>query len=103
MEAVRATLEAYAAGKIKLGKIPVKTQKSLICSAPSVIACEGNEGLTINPHTYTRLQIAEFLGWTIGRERNNAKQLDFRCKVAFHCLEAVERGLAKPTDFDLID
>ncbi|MHB8972622.1 MAG: hypothetical protein ACYC3X_22095 [Pirellulaceae bacterium] len=79
-------LTAYAAGQIELGPIDKKTKTSYVCDAPSVLPVDVD--LLINPHPYTRIQVAEFLGWVIKKDKG--VQPDFKCKVAFHCLEAVE-------------
>lgn len=98
MESVRSVLLAYASGNPgiseQLGEIPSKTKDGCICEAPSVVF---DDSQSTGDHPYTRHQVAKFLGWT--RKNNSGIQPDFRCDTAFKCLEVVERGLAKETDF----
>jgi hypothetical protein len=42
-------------------------------------------------HRGTHLQVAEFLGWT----KKGGKEPDFKCQVAFKCLEALEADVVK--------
>ena len=75
-----ATVLAYAAGKVTLGKVPTKTKVAALRYAPSFIVGQMINGSVDHSHPYTSEQLAQFLG--IGQPRVAA---------ALRGLELVER------------
>jgi hypothetical protein len=48
-------------------------------------------------HPFTRLSVAEFLGWT--KKAGDKIQPNYACAQAFAALELIERKLLKESDF----
>jgi hypothetical protein len=90
IETIRATIAAYGQGLIELPPMPAKTSNDHIRYA----------GQTSVPHTYTKLMIAEFLGWT--RAKGSTIQPDDACDVAFMAIDAMEEGLIGASDIKLL-
>ena len=69
METIRAVVNAYASGKIKLGSIPNSTNAKKIRYAPSFFP----EGLdpNVRAYPYTSETIAKFLGWNLNRVKRS--------------------------------
>jgi hypothetical protein len=100
MDAVRAVIDAYAKGEIELPPARPKTSASnyryasqapvkQICTEEPVAGDASQAPVT---HTYTKLQVAEFLGWTRKNSRGGL-QIDFKCTVAFEAIDMINRGL----------
>lgn len=92
-ETVRAVVEAYGKGLIKL-RPPVNTEPGRLRYAPSFIPGQtppAGEGLP-----YTGQTVGDFLGWL----RGTAKIADDRVHVSLTALQFVEEGLLKDSDFD---
>ena len=91
-ETVHAVVQAFADGKIKLGKVAAKTPANHLRYAPSFIA--GDVRATSPEHPYNAQTVAEFLGWT---EHSGAAQR--KVNDALTALEMMERKTAKPSQF----
>jgi hypothetical protein len=85
VETIRATIEAASRGRITLPEVDSHAPKPRRLS---------NDSLTVR---YTMASIATFLGWT-DRTSHGTLQPNFRCKVAFAAVDAIDEGLVKPAD-----
>jgi len=91
IETVLTVLQAYADGEIELPPFSVNTPPSQLAFAPSAIC--GKEPEAHGPRvSYSREQIAQFLGWGHRDTR--------RMKMVFMALEAIEQGFANHKDFE---
>ena len=88
-ETVAAVIQAYADGKIELPAMGAKVSKNNVSNAPSVLA--GDAGTGESPHKYTRLSVAQFLGWT--KKDGDRLKPNYACREAFSALELIEREL----------
>jgi hypothetical protein len=96
-ETIRAVVEAYGKGLIKLRPVNPKTDtgvnKGVIRYAPSFIPDRaGSDG----DRAYTAQTIGEFLGWLRGAER----KADSKVYASLTALQFIEEGLLKDSDFD---
>ena len=89
-ETIRATVEAYAAGKIQLETPGKKTPHMRY--APSFI--DGDVLPHAGEHPYTASTIAKFLGWT----KSNGDPQN-KVHVALTALQFIEEGLLSEDDF----
>jgi hypothetical protein len=91
LETVRATIEAYSKGEIKLPPERPGTRdsyrKKTDDDQTSSDVCQATD-----TRHYTKTQIAEFLGWTRKSDRGNIPP-DYKWEVAFAAIKMIERGL----------
>jgi len=87
METIEQTIAAYGRGEIELPKVPVKTNKK-------DIRYDAKSDLL---HPYTKSSVAEVLDWTSKRQ-SGGMQPDYKCKVAFDMLDAIEAGIVTRKD-----
>ena len=81
-ETVATTIKAYGEGKIQLPPLDPKTRDD----AKRHVDHAGG------PHVYTKLQVAEFIGWT--RKKGGGDiQPNHCCEVAFDMLDAFDAGI----------
>jgi len=88
LESVRATVQAYADGRISVEEMPVgtKTRIEYLRNAPSFIAGQPSEGGP-HSHPYTIDSIAAFLGM-----QQKSGQASKRIQAAVSALELIEQG-----------
>lgn len=94
-ETVRAVIEAYGKGLIKLRPPTNMTDPARLRYAPSFVPGQsptGREGFA-----YTGQTVGEFLGWLRGQKEKIA---DDRIHVSLAALQFIEEGLLKDADFD---
>lgn len=94
-ETIRAVVEAYGKGLIKLRAVNPNSEKGVLRHAPSFIP-----GLPVRDDgrfAYTGQTIAEFLGWLRGGSREVA---DNKVLASLTALQFIEEGLLKDSDFD---
>lgn len=83
VETVRATIEAYGKGLIRLPDVPPNTRKDRIRYV----------GLNLD-RPYTRLSVATFLGWLV--REDDGFQPDPKCDTAFSAIDAMDAGIVMP-------
>jgi hypothetical protein len=90
IESIRATVDAYAEGKISLGEMPIpsKTNDEFIRNAPSFLL-SGTPGV---PHPYTAQSLALFLGMVKPGEQDKPNE---RFTGAIWALELIDQGILK--------
>lgn len=93
-ETVRATVEAFATGKITLPDVPKKTKTSQIRHAPSYTMGE-DDPRARGDHAYTAQTLADFLGWVKPSGRPQDKVSD-----ALAALQIIEDRVLTKSDFD---
>lgn len=91
-ETVRAVVEAYAEGKIKLRGIDPKTYKGQVRYAPSFLLREVSVDRNF---AYSRQTVAEFLGWL--KPSGEARDKVYSTLTA---LQLIEEGILKESDFE---
>jgi hypothetical protein len=109
VQAVRATIVAYAVGEIQLPEVPATVsklryvdRKTLVLSPPvtwkAFKALEGTQHAESLP--LTPLTVAKFLGWTRKRMDKPGKEIqpDYRTIVSFQVIDAMRDGLVLPAD-----
>ncbi len=104
-ETVKAVVQAYANGKIKLPALDLKVRVGQRRHAPGFVEnkCPGGCPGACTGHPYTILSVAKYLGWTNKYKDENGKtQLGPQKKVihAIWALELIEEGLLEDKNFD---
>lgn len=92
LETVRATVEAYAAGKVSLGEVP--RNRAVWRLAPSFRIGPGDELPSNSCRPYTTDMLARFLGFLQPKGKPQQKVDDALAALAF-----MEQGEATATDF----
>jgi hypothetical protein len=92
-ETIRAVVEAYAEGKIRLPAIPANIPDAQRRYAPSFVPGERRQPAGGAP--YTAQAIAQFIGWLEPGGQAQTKVSD-----ALNALQFVEEGLLKESDFE---
>ncbi len=90
-ETVRATIEAFAAGKIKLPEVPKKTPGNHLRVAPSFVPCGKDVPQDMGNMVYTMQSLGQFLGW-LAPDGEPKPVL----RVALETLKAEELKVIKP-------
>jgi ParB-like chromosome segregation protein Spo0J len=85
-ETIRATIEAYAEGRVKLPEISKDTKKAVIRCAPSFV--QGDDSGDGAKNRYTAVTVAEFLGWP-----------DHKVHSTLSALELIEQQVVKEEQF----
>src|ERR1035441_7673536 len=93
-ETVRAVVEAYAKGQIKLPAPPSSVQRGLRF-APSFVEPSVSDRSETDGHPYTASQIGEFLGWL-----KPSGDVQDKVHDALAALELIEDDVLKEADFD---
>jgi hypothetical protein len=86
LETIRATIEAFAKGLIKLPEVPK--------NSPNVR--EVSEGSRLLK--YTKATVAEFLGWTSKNNGGKTLRPNNACEVSFMAIDAIDEKLIKASD-----
>ena len=94
-ETLRATLDAFAEGRISLGKVPRDCPKSKILYAP-LVSNVGSQNENEPQRQYTKHMLAKFLGWTKSDGKERALKPNFAFQTAFRALELIEQGYIEP-------
>jgi flagellar biosynthesis GTPase FlhF len=92
-ETIRAVVEAFAEGKIRLPAIPANISEAQRRYAPSFVPRGRDQQAGRAP--YTAQAVAEFIGWLEPGGKAQAKVTD-----ALAALQFVEEGLLKEKDFE---
>lgn len=85
LETIRATIKAYAEGKIELPKADARGGNVRVLTLDSV------------SKTYTKASVAQFLEWT-KKNHKTGLQPNAACEVAFDAIDLLDRGLLKESD-----
>ena len=94
-ETVKAVIEAYADGRIKLPKPPKRTKAQVIRYAPSCIAGASSPPAGDHP-PYTSETISKFLGWRKKHPRTGFRASE-RITRSLDALELIEQGTLPKT------
>ena len=97
-ETVKAVVEAYADGRIKLTKPPKRTKAQVIRYAPSCIAGASSPPDGDHP-AYTAETISRFLGWRKKHPRTGFRASE-RITRSLDALELIERGVLSEVAFE---
>ena len=95
---VRAVIDAYADGRIKLPKPPKRTKSQVIRYAPSCIAGASSPPAGDHP-AYTSETVAKFLGWRKKHPRTGFRASE-RITRSLDALELIDRGILSEHDFE---
>lgn len=93
-ETVRAVVQAYADGLIKLPDVPKMAPPQHIRYAPSFIPGEQVRSGTLN-FPYTAQTVGEFIGWLYP-----SGQKDKKIAYALTALQFIDEGILKESDFE---
>jgi len=93
IETIEAVVKAFAAGKIMLASPHKSCSVSELRYAPSFIL--GNEPPDKSVRSYNAQTVADFLGWTYGKNKQAADKV----QIALTALQYMEEGLVELANF----